>query len=241
MTDALGALGRAILSAFHPRMLLLTLLPLVGAIAIWTALTWFAVDPLLHWAHQWIMADGQVPEVVNSASDILGTWVKPLIVPFVVFVILWPLVASTAVALASIVVMPFVVAHVQSRGFEGLERRGNASMLHTVWIALKATVVFVIGWVITLPLWLIPGVGFFLPFVWTAYLLVAVMSFDSLAAHASREEFKRLYRENSRGAWLIGLACAILSVIPPFFLVVPVFSALAFTYFYFAKLREIRA
>ena len=240
MGQAFLAMGRAILSAFHPRMLLLTLLPLAGAIAIWTVLTWFAVDPLLKWAHDWVMGSGQTPEVVQTATGLLGPWVKAIVVPAVVFLILWPVIASTAVALASMVVMPFVISHVQSRGFETLERRGNAGFWNTAWIALKATLIFIVGWLLTLPLWLIPGVGFVLPFIWTAYLLTAVMSFDCLAAHATKDESQRLYRKYSSGAWTIGIACAILSVIPPFFLLVPVFSALAYTYFYFDRLQEER-
>jgi hypothetical protein len=83
-------------------------------------------------------------------------------------------------------------------------------------------------------------VAFFMPFIWTAYFLVAVMSYDCLLAHATPEEYKTLYQSNTQGAWFIGLMCAVLSVIPPLFLLMPVLSALAFSYFYLNKLEVLR-
>lgn len=240
MADAFYALGRGILGAFHPRMLLLTVMALSAAIAVWFFAVWQAIDPLLNWVHGWVMTDGQVPSSVNFASDLLGPWIKSMIVPLIVFFLLWPLVASTAVIVASVTVMPFVISHVARGSYPQLQRRGGSAFFASLWQAVKASAIFVFGWILTLPLWLVPGVALILPFVWTAYLLVAVMSFDCLTEHAARDEYKRLYAQHSGGAWVLGLACAILSVIPPFFILVPVISALAFTHYYLALLERQR-
>jgi hypothetical protein len=238
--DALIALGRGLLGAFHPRMLLLTLMALSAALMLWFLLVWQLVDPLLAWVHNWLMVDGQVPQAVTFVSDLLGPWVKTIIVPVIVFFIIWPLVASTAVIVASVTVMPFVISHVTRHYYPQLGRSGESGFFASAWQAIKASAIFVLGWILTLPLWLVPGVALVLPFIWTAYLLVAVMSFDCLIEHASREEFKHLYRTHSGGAWLLGLACAVLSVLPPLFILVPVISALAFTHYYLGLLVRLR-
>ncbi|MCE2679588.1 MAG: EI24 domain-containing protein [Burkholderiales bacterium] len=240
MNSGLAALGRGFAGAFHPRMLLLTLMALSAAVALWFFAIWELVDPLLQWVHQFAFSDGQMPEVVNTLSGFGGAWIKSILVPVIVFFVLWPLVASTAVILASVIVMPFVISHVSKNRFPNLAKAGTGGFFGSLWQALKASLVFVVGWLVTLPLWLVPGVAFFLPFFWTAYLLVAVMSFDCLIEHASADEFKRIYKDSSGGAWWIGLACAALSVVPPLFLLVPVISALAFTHYYLEKLQALR-
>lgn len=240
MGSALFSLGRGLMGAFHPRMLLLTFMALAAAVSVWFFVVWQLIDPLLQWVHTQLMLDGQVSEPLEWVSSLVGFSIKGMLVPLVVFVILWPLVASTAVIVASVIVMPFAIAHIARSDFPQLARRGQSAILASIWQAVKASVVFLLGWILTLPLWLIPGAMFILPIFWTSYLLVAVMSFDCLTEHASRAEFRQLYDRHARSAWTIGLGCTLLSLIPLFFFLVPVISALAFTHYYFGHLTRLR-
>jgi hypothetical protein len=137
--------------------------------------------------------------------------------------------------------IPVVVRHISSRFFPELERRGNASWLSSLWVALKASGLFVIILVLGLPFHLIPGVGILLSTCATAYLFVRLMSFECLSEHASTLEYQEIYGATRPSAWAIGLTCAILSLLPPLLLFIPVYSALAFSYFYLQKLREHRS
>ena len=76
--------------------------------------------------------------------------------------------------LAGLYVTPPVVNYLTEREFQGIEKKGDSGMVMSLWVTLKAVVIFLIAWVVTLPLWLIPGMAFVLPILLTAYLLMRI-------------------------------------------------------------------
>ncbi|HEX4842333.1 MAG TPA: EI24 domain-containing protein, partial [Limnobacter sp.] len=211
------------------------------AAVFWLVVIWLSVDPLVNaamWLLSWLGLDFSM-EAATSDAAMLG-WLKVILVPLAVFGLLWPLVATSAVLLAGLYVTPPVVNYLTEREFQGLAKRGDANIMHSLWVTLKAVSVFLLAWIFTLPLWLIPGIAFVLPVLLTAYLLMAVMRFDALSGHATRVEIKAIQKRDSTSAWLIGLVCAFLSFIPPILLIMPVMSALAFSRHYLGSLEQLR-
>lgn len=238
--NAIEILFRALADSFRPRMLMLTLISVAAAVVFWIVVLWLAVDPLVNlsmWALGWLGFD--MAATAGSEFFLLG-WLKALLVPLTVFGFLWPIVATSAVLLAGLYVTPPVVTYLSQRDFPHVAKSGDSGTVKGLWITIKATIIFIVLWIVTLPLWLIPGMALILPIVLTAYLLQEVMRFDSMSEHATSKEIKILKKRDSSSAWLIALVCAFLSLIPPILLIMPVMSALAFTRFYMYQLEQLR-
>jgi CysZ protein len=240
MNDAFQVLLAALIDSFRPKMLMLTLVSVAAALIFWIVIIWLSVDPILSLAISTLSWMGFEMGIPSSEEFFLLTWIKAILVPLTVFGLLWPIVAGSAVLLAGLYVTPTVVKYLSAKDFPHLARQGESGMVMSVWVTLKAVVIFLLGWIVTLPLWLIPGMAFVLPLLLTAYLLIAVMRFDALSEHATKAEFKQIKKRDSTPAWLIGISCAFLSFVPPILLIMPVLSALAFTRYYMQSLDELR-
>ena len=241
MNNAMTILFNALVDSFRPRMLMLTLVSVAIASVFWLVVIWLSIDPLVSaatWALGYLGFDFSAEALATDATFI--GWLKFILVPLAVFGLLWPVVATSAVLLAGLYVTPPVVNYLTEKEFQGIEKKGDSGMIMSLWVTLKAVMIFLVAWIATLPLWLIPGMAFVLPILLTAYLLMAVMRFDSLSGHATKLEIKEIKKRDSTSAWLIGLVCAFLSFIPPILLIMPVMSALAFTRHYMASLTQIR-
>jgi hypothetical protein len=99
---------------------------------------------------------------------------------------------------------------------------------------------FVVGWLVTLPLWIFPPFALILPVLWWVFALTRMLRVDSLVEHANVQERKYLWSRLNSQYWLIGLIFALLNLIPPAWLVLPVFSALVFAHFSLENLRRLR-
>lgn len=241
MNQALSILLNAFIDSFRPKMLMLTLVSVAIASVFWLVVIWLSIEPLVKaatWALAYVGLDFSAEALAGDAQFM--SWLKLIVVPLAVFGLLWPIVATSAVLLAGLYVTPPVVSYLTDREFKGLSRKGESGMLLGLWVTVKAVLVFLLAWVLTLPLWLIPGMAFVLPILLTAYLLMSVMRFDALAAHATKPEMQELKKQDSTSAWLIGLVCAFLSFVPPILLIMPVMSALAFTRYYMSGLQTLR-
>jgi CysZ protein len=241
LRDVVYALSKALLSSLHPRMLLLTLIPLVLTIMGAIVFLSFVFDPVYLWLQDAVFSDGQMHPLIKQWS---GLWVgalKFVLIPYLVFSLLWPVFIAISISLTSLFLMPLVVKHVATRTFSDVERQGKTSWAQGIFIALKASLVFLLILLIGLPFQLIPGLGILISIYATAYLFVKIMGYDCLSEFATADEYDAIRATSSWEAWAIGLICATLSFIPPFILFLPVYAGLAFSYFYFTKLQSLRA
>jgi hypothetical protein len=111
----------------------------------------------------------------------------------------------------------------------------------SVWNAVSSSLLFVAGYLVSLPLWLVPPLALVVPWLCWSWLTARVMRFDSLVEHASAAE-RRAAIANRRGEYFVlALLVTALNYVPPLFLVTPVLSALAFCHYSLAALREQRA
>lgn len=230
------ALGAAVRSLVHPIILGVLLVPMLVALSIWVAVAWafwgswtgliqnFVIE---HVSLTWI---GQA-EFVRLASWIAGT---------VVLALLAPVVVLTAVLIATVFAMPVLVRHVARLDFAQLEQRHGGTAPGSLWNAVVAIVLFVVLWVVTLPLWLLGPLALPLPLLLSAWLNQRLFRYDALAEHADAPEMTRIF-EFARGRlFLLGLATGLVYFIPPFSLIAPVFAALAFIHLCLAELQRLR-
>ncbi len=241
-TGVLRAFGRGLLSQLHPSMLALLVVPFGVAVVFWALAAWFVWDPLTAWLHATLFAgDGWLRVVFDWAGRMGLQGLGGALSVVIAIMVLAPLMFVTAMLLVAVLAMPVVNRHLSNGPYRDVVRRGGWSVGASVWNALSSTLLFLVGYVATMPLWLIPPLALIVPWLWWSWLTARVMRFDSLVEHADPEERTALIRANRRSYLLLSLAVTALNYVPPLFLITPVLSALCFGHFSLSVLRERRA
>ncbi len=235
------AFKRAAISQCQPRMLGALLLPFIIALLGAIILLWAFWTPLT----DWLNAQAAGWDTVNSFDHWLvaiGLFsIKLYLIPLMAAGILLPLSGILGLLIAAVFVMPLVLRHLEKRDYPGLKRQGQYSTMVSGWNAVWVGLLFVLGWLVTMPLWLIPPLPLLLPVFWWAFAFTRMLSVDAIVEHASSQERRILLRQHRRQLWQIGGILALINLFPPAWLVLPVFSALVFAHFSLEALRQLRA
>lgn len=235
------AFRRALLSQLHPRMLAALLLPFVIALLGAIILVWLFWDPLTAWlngeASGWGVLSAIDGWLVSLGLFSLKLWLVPLMAAG----ILLPMAGILGLVIAAIFVMPLVLRHLENREYRGVRRQGKNTLVLGTWNAIWVGLLFCVGWLFTMPLWLLPPFALVLPIFWWAFAFTRMLRVDAVIEHASVAERRLLWRRHNRQYWLIGGCLALLNLIPPAWLIIPVFSALVFAHFSLEALRQLRA
>jgi Etoposide-induced protein 2.4 (EI24) len=254
---------RGLLNLLHPKILLLTLVPFAIAGTLWGVLGWQYWDDWTAWLLAGLSGSGVGSTVRSLAQGALGDAVRLILAPLLAMLLLVPLVAATAMLLITVLGMPVLVNHVSSRGYTDLELKRGGTWAGSLANSLFVTVIWLLGWIVTLPLWFIPIVGGIIPLLLVGWASSRMFGYDALAEHASAEERQAILKGN-RGAlftlgallalfgtaptllWLSGAFVVILLPVTALFAVwlyglVFVLSGLAFAHFALAALKQHRS
>lgn len=225
------AIGRALRSQCRGPMLLALLLPLFVAVISAIALLWFFGATLSDW----------LQSAASSYNVTLGG-VGGMLIPIAVGIILLPIAGILGLVAAAIFVMPLVLRHLNERDYPGLQRLGGNVFFPSLWNATWVMVVFAVGWVVSLPLWMVPPLAIVAHVGWWAFAFTKIMRLDALADHATPQERKILQARHNRGFWALGTLCALINfLVPPAWFLLPVLSALMFSHFGLEALRRLRS
>lgn len=239
------ALRRAVRSQLHPRMLAALLLPFVIALVGALILLWLFWSPLNVWIDQQVSHWGPLDAVDQWLLALgwfsLKLWMLPLLVPLMAAGLLLPMAGILGLVIAAIFVMPMALRHLERHNYPGLRRQGRHAAALGAWNAVWVGVLFCLGWAITMPLWLLPPFALLLPVFWWAFAVNRMLRVDALVEHASPPERRLLWRSNRQALWVLAACLSLLNLIPFFWLVMPVFSALAYAHFCLDALRTLRA
>lgn len=240
MQEILSAFGRAVISQLHPKMLVLLAAPLLLTILFWAVTALWLWAPITASLHGWLFDGGWLAGVADWFASLGLPGFSGWAVALLAFLTVVPLQFALAVVLVAVLVMPIVIHHLGHGPYSDVTRAGSLAVVPGLWNAVSNTVLFVIGYLLTLPLWLIPPLAFLIPWLWWSWLTARLMRFDSLAEHADAGECRRLIAANRRGYFILALLVMVLNYVPPLFLVTPVLSALAFAHYSLALLRRSR-
>lgn len=237
MSQMFKSLRQAFESLFRLKMLSLVFVPPV--ISFFVILVVFIVN----WG-SWInglvgfLAGLRIFDWLQGAVGLqdLSYWLA-LIFLILAFI---PLVFISALVITSIFVMPVVLKEIEHSDFPNLEKKKGGSVLGSLWNTLFTTVAFVFIFVITLPLWLVPGLQVALPLLLTAWLNKRIFLYDVLQDFASKDERKIIEKNESLSMYFMGTLLALLSYFPFAFFFIPIISALAFTFHGLNALQELR-
>lgn len=244
LTGVGQAFWRALVSQFHPRMLFALLLPflimLVGAILLLV----LALGPLTDWLEQ-MLNQSTMLIAANEWMVSIGLFslsgLQAWLVPFAVAMMLLPISGILGLTVAAIFIMPMVVNHVSRQHFPDLALQGQNALVVSVWNAVWVSVVFVLGWVLTLPFWLFPPLGLLVSLLWWTFAFSRIMRIDAIVEHATTRERTLLIKRHNTGFWTVGMVCALMNLIPPAWIFLPVFSGLVYTHYGLDALQRLRA
>lgn len=227
LTEALARAGRDLL---RPALLFQVIWPPLAAFLLWSVVAWFTWLP----AADWIVT--QLPDWSWLA------WFGPWLAHVAVFLVFAPLIYVTALLFIAAFALPRMMAIVATRDYRDVSRHGSpqAALWGSLWNTLVAGTLFVVGWLVSLPLLLIPGALFVLPLLWSAWLNQRAFRFDALAEHALPAEREAVFQRERGNLFGAGLASALVGYVPVLHLLAPGFAALLFVHLCLAALRELR-
>lgn len=235
------AFRRALVSQFHPKMLAAMFLPFVIALLGAIILLWGFWDPLT----TWLNAQAAEWDFINQVDQWLlaiGLFsLKLYLIPLLAVGILLPLAGILGLVIAAVFVMPIVLRHLEKHQYQGLSRQGQYVTAVGAWNAVWVGLLFVLGWLATMPLWLIPPMPVVLPLFWWAFAFTRMLRVDAIVEHGSPQERRLLWKRHNRQLWLIGAILSLVNLFPPAWLFLPVFSALVFAHFMLEALTQLRA
>jgi CysZ protein len=235
MNPMLDSIARALRDLFSLRVLWVVIWPMLVALILWLALGITFWSTFSGWLEYGL---GKIGIDVWLAG-LEPVWIATAIQVLLHLMLFVPMVMLTALVLTALFGMPALIRVVAERDYPQLKRENGGGLVGSVWNAVIAIAVFVVLWVVTLPLWLI-GVGVVIPFVAAAYLNQRLFRYDAIAEHASADEMKALFKHERGGWWGLGLLTGLVQFVPLLNFFGPVLAALAFIHYGLARLKQQR-
>ncbi len=234
MNDILMAFWAASKRILHPKIFLIILWPMLFALVFWGLLSW------IFWADWLALLNDWTQPVDQILRNYEMTWLAGTVSVILLLLIIAPLALLTAVLIATTFAMPMMVDFVAGRDFPDLMRYHGGTLWGSVWNALSATSVFIVLWMLTLPLWLVAGLGSVLSILLTGFLNRRLFCYDALSAHADHTEYVRVMQQSKGSLYAIGIIGALLYLVPLVNLIAPIYIGLVYIYFNLARLQSLR-
>jgi len=259
----LDSFWRAAVYCLRPRVVALSVLPLLLMVALALGLGYFYWDV----AVQGMRAMLDASTLLASVWSWLQGWglgdVTAVMAPLMVVLAVAPVLVVVSLLAVAVLMTPALVALVAERRFPYLERKKGGSFIASVAWSVGSTLLALVALVVSVPLWLVPPLVLVLPPLIWGWLTYRVMVFDALADHASKEERQEIFRRHRSSLLGIGIITGYLGAAPSivwasgvvfaaaFFILVPLaiwiytlvfaFSSLWFTHYGLAALQRLRA
>lgn len=148
-----------------------------------------------------------------------------------------PLVYFSSLMLLAAFALPQMMKLIAESDYADIARRGRGAFWGSIVNTLVAGSIFVVGWLLTLPFLLIPGVLLIMPFLWLAWINQRTFRFDALAEHATPPERSRIVRESRGLLYMAGGVSALVAHIPIINFLAPAWTALLFVHLCLMRLR----
>ena len=202
---------RALQDTLRPRLLALSLLPLLAAIALGLLVHNLLWDRWLAATQSWLQNQAWLLDLLHTVA-----WAQPLQGLSIAVVGVFGILALLLLCLLLVaaLVMPVAGVTVARARFAQLQRHGRGRLVQSLLWSLWVTLVGVVLLLISLPLWLIPILGLLIPPLIWGWMTAQMFAFDALVAFATVPERRALLRKHRWALWLMGVACAYLSALP---------------------------
>ncbi|TDK67340.1 EI24 domain-containing protein [Sapientia aquatica] len=214
MKIVLKSYGRAFLMQFNIGMLLLSLLPSLFALGLWAVVLYYSLQPLIDFLQQLFLENNGF-QLAGDVLNFLGLIaLKAVIVPLIAMWLLLPFMLLTALLFVAFIAMPLINRKVSKRYYPDLEKLKGGGWLSSIWFALLCLVIFILLWLISLPLTLFMHLGLVIQPLLLGWITYRIMAYDALAHHASADERHQILRQHRWQLWSVGVVTGLLGALP---------------------------
>jgi CysZ protein len=237
------ALKQSLQACLDIRILLLLFTPfflavIVGLVLFFTLGTWWIATATSGVEHSEFMR--YIAERWSGFGNDAVSSISYVLVVVVAILVILPISYWVAIVVVSLVLLPFILKILEQKDFKGIEKKRGGNFAYSLWNTLKVSVIYILGLMVTLPLWFFPGFAVVMPILLSSYLNKNLFVYDVLEEYASREERKQIETENRGNLYLLGMILGFLNYIPLAFVVAPTFASLAYSYFCLNALKDMR-
>lgn len=208
------SLWRAAVYCLQPRLVLLSLLPLVVMIGLTVTLFYFFWESGIASMQSWLSQQALLDNALRWLETMGAGSLRMVIAPLLVVMCTLPLIIITTLLLVTWFMTPAIVTLVANRRFAQMERHKGGSWWRGVAWGAGAALLALLGLIVSSPLWLIPPLVMILPPLIWGWLTYQVMTYDVLADHASAMERAQLKREHRWPLLSIGVLAGFLGATP---------------------------
>ena len=194
---------RAAFYCLYPRVIWLSLLPLVLTVVLAGALGYWFWDDAVAQVRLWLEASSLLGSVWQWLETVGAPNLKTVVAPLLVIFAVTPAVVVASLLAVSFFMTPALTRLVAERRFAGLQRLQGGTALQSVGWTLLSLLLALGALLLTLPLWLVPPLALVLPALIWGWLTYRVMMFDVLAEFASPQERHALLARHR--PWLLGI------------------------------------
>jgi hypothetical protein len=214
MHKLLDAFWRAAMYCLHPRVIALSVLPLVIMAVVSLGLGYFYWEAAIAAVRSNLESFALLDTMVGWLERLGLSNLRVVLAPVLLLFLAIPVIVIVSLLFVSIFMTPAMVALVAERRFPGLERKKVGSLLASVLWSLGSTLMAAIALVLSIPLWLVPPLILILPPLIWGWLTYRVMSYDALVDHASSEERRQIFKEHRGSLLAIGIISGYLGAAP---------------------------
>ena len=259
----LDSFWRAALDCLRPRVILLSILPLVLMVVLALGLGYVFWDAALDQVRSWMDSFPYMDTVWQWLESVGAGKLKAVLAPLLVVFAVTPLIVVVSLLVVALMMTPTLVRLVADKRFAALQMKQGAGFITSLLWSLLSTLLAMVALLVSVPLWLVPPLVLVLPPLIWGWLTYRVMAFDALAQYASREERVLIFKRHSGWLLLMGVASGYLGAspslvwalgagfAPAFVILVPVaiwiytlvfaFASLWFSHYCLAALQALRA
>ncbi len=240
-------LGSMFGSLLYPQVVLLIFLPFMASIILVGLGLWLSWDFWSSYFYNgasmlqpyWQSVMQSSPSFLQSLFSFLS-FMAPWVLFFILFALSYPVVIALNLLIVSLLASTYLVRFIARRDYKDLALHGRARLAEGLWNTFSSALLFLFLWIVTLPLWIIPGAAFILPLTLTAWFNRRVCTFDALTDFASDIEIRQQKKLTSQQGYYLGLITAGLNYIPLAFLISPVLTMVGFIHLNLTSLQNQR-
>ena len=210
----LDSFWRAAAYCLHPRVIALSVLPLVLMAGLAFGVGYFFWEPAVSGVREALESWQLVATFIGWLEGLGLSNLKSVLAPLIVVFASTPVIVVLSLLMVAVLMTPSMLSLVGERRFALMERKRGGSFLGSLFGALWATLVAMVALLVSIPLWFVPPLVLILPPLIWGWLTYRVMTYDVLADHASRDERRELVRRHRASLLGMGILTGYLGAAP---------------------------
>jgi hypothetical protein len=205
---------RAVAYCMHPRVIALSVLPLVIMAGVALGLGYFfwasAVDSVRSTLDSWDM----LTTAMGWLDHVGLGGLHAVLAPLVIVALTTPVIVVVSLLFVATLMTPSMLSLVAERRFPQLERKHGGSFLGSVFGATWTTIAALAALLVSIPLWFVPPLVLIIPPLIWGWLTYKLMTYDVLADHASRDERRALIARHRSTLFAMGIITGYVGAAP---------------------------